>query len=227
MRPPTRCAWDFPTPEEWPIDDDVVAVGADLAPDTLLYAYAHGMFPMHVGERRRDLAWWSPVERGIIPLDGLRVTRSMRQSARRFSVTFDRSFEDVMRLCATSHDTGNWIDESFIDAYVRLHDMGVAHSVEVRDAGNHLVGGLYGVRINGFFAGESMFHLERDASKVALMHLVDAMTAASMTLLDTQWCTPHLSSLGCTVVPRRRYLELLAAAVAEPPVGNPTEPRHT
>lgn len=215
MKPPARCAWNFPAPDEWHDDDDVVAVGADMAVDTLLYAYAHGMFPMHIGDKRRELAWWSPVERGVIPLDGLRVTRSMRQSGRKYRVTFDTCFADVMARCATSHETGNWIDDGFIEAYTRLHDIGVAHSVEVWSPAGALVGGLYGVRINRFFAGESMFHLERDASKVALMHLVDAMRADSMTLLDTQWCTPHLASLGCVVVPRPRYLEMLAAAIAE------------
>lgn len=212
MMPPTRCAWHFPSPDEWP-DDDVVAMGADLEPATLLYAYGHGMFPMHLG-RHDDLGWWSPMSRGVIPLDGLRVTRSMRQSARRFTVTIDRAFTEVMRRCATSHETGNWITEDFIEAYTRLHLLGVAHSVEVWNRSDELVGGLYGVRINGFFAGESMFHLERDASKVALMHLVEAMVADAMTLLDTQWCTDHLASLGCVEVPRGTYLTMLGAAIA-------------
>lgn len=213
MEPPTRCAWHFPSPDEWP-DDDVVAVGADLEPETLLFAYAHGMFPMRLGTNHRDIGWWSPVTRGIIPLEGLRVTRSMRQSARRFHATINRSFADVIGLCATTHDTGDWITADFVDAYTRLHEMGVAHSVEVWDASDRLVGGLYGVRINGFFAGESMFHLERDASKVALMHLVEAMTADGMVLLDTQWCTDHLASLGCVEMPRSRYLEALAVALS-------------
>lgn len=213
MKPPTTCAWNFPSSEEWSDDDDVVAVGADLAPETLLYAYAHGMFPMYLGPRQRDLGWWSPVHRGIIPLNGLRITRSMKQSARKFNVTLNQGFVDVMRHCATSHQQGNWITEDFIEAYSSLHHLGHAHSVEVWNSRHELVGGLYGVRINSFFAGESMFSLERDASKVALMFLVETMTADHMTLLDTQWCTEHLSSLGCIEVPRADYLALLSQAI--------------
>lgn len=204
------CRWGFPPPSEWP-DEDVIAVGADLEPDTLLYAYSHGIFPMHLGARNRELAWWSPVERGVIPLDGLRVTRSMRQSARRYRCTVDTAFRFVMEQCATSREDGNWITSEFIDAYCHLHELGWAHSVEVWDDGV-LAGGLYGVRINRFFAGESMFHTSRDASKVALMHLVDLMRLAGMTLLDTQWCTEHLASLGCRDMGRLRYLSLLQSA---------------
>jgi leucyl/phenylalanyl-tRNA---protein transferase len=215
MKPPTTCKWNFPPSDQWPSDDDVVAVGADLAPQTLLYAYAHGMFPMYLGEHRRDLGWWSPVHRGVIPLDGLRITKSMKQSARKYTVTMNKCFVDVMHRCATSHQQGNWITADFVDAYATLHQLGHAHSVEVWNSDDELVGGLYGVHINRFFAGESMFHVERDASKIALMHLVDAMNAAQMTLLDTQWCTDHLASLGCIEVPRDEYLELLAPAISE------------
>jgi leucyl/phenylalanyl-tRNA--protein transferase len=214
MLPPSTCDWGFPSPQEWSSDDDVVAVGADLAPDTLLYAYSHGMFPMYVGSKNRDLGWWSPVARGVIPLNGLRVTRSMKQSARKFSVTFNQSFAEVMHQCASAHTKGQWITQEFIDAYCVLHTLGHAHSVEVWDSNHHLIGGLYGVRINNFFAGESMFHLQRDASKVAVMHLVEAMNTAGMALLDTQWCTDHLATLGCIEVPRTEYLKLLAQAIA-------------
>jgi len=213
VKPPDECRWNFPTFGEWPPDDDVVATGADLEPDTLLWAYAHGMFPMHLRGPDSPIAWWSPVERGVIPLDALKVTRSMRQSARRYECSIDSAFGDVMVGCAGERTDGNWITDEFLAAYGRLHQLGAAHSVEVWD-GSRLVGGLYGVRIGRFFAGESMFHRTRDASKVALMHLVDAMRAAGMTLLDTQWCTPHLASLGCQVWPRTRYLEALADAVA-------------
>ena len=213
MLPPSTCDWGFPEPHEWSKDDDVVAVGADLAPSTLLYAYSHGMFPMYLPHRHKDVGWWSPVARGVIPLDGLRVTKSMKQSARKFTVTFNQSFAEVMQQCASAHTEGQWITQEFINAYCTLHALGHAHSVEVWNADNRLVGGLYGVRINNFFAGESMFHLQRDASKVAVMHLVDAMNAAGMALLDTQWCTDHLATLGCIEVPRALYLELLANAV--------------
>ena len=212
MQPPTECRWSFPSPELWPDDDDVVAVGADLETDTLLYAYAHGMFPMF---HKRDLLWWSPVDRGVIPLNGLRITRSVRQSAKKFTCTVNNAFSDVMQKCSTVHDEEhNWIDKNFIDAYTELHQEGHAHSIEVWNSTGELVGGLYGVRINKFFAGESMFHTETDASKVALLHLVQLMTLDGMELLDTQWRTDHLESLGCIAIPREKYLQLLASAVS-------------
>lgn len=189
-------------------------MGADLTPDTLLFAYSHGMFPMYLENKKRELAWWSPVNRGVINLDGLRVTRSMRQSARKLTVTFNESFREVMQQCAIAHTEGQWITSEFIDAYCTMHSLGHAHSVEVWNQEHRLVGGLYGVRINNFFAGESMFHLETDASKVALMALVDAMNASGMALLDTQWSTEHLKTLGCVELPRTKYLERLAQAVA-------------
>lgn len=207
---PTECRWSFPSPDLWPDDDDVVAVGADLEPDTLLYAYAHGMFPMF---HKRDLLWWSPVDRGVIPLDGVRITRSMRQSAKKFTCTVNTAFVDVMKRCATTHTDGKWINKNFIESYSELHRLGHAHSVEVWNETGELVGGLYGVRINKFFAGESMFHTETDASKVALMHLVQLMALDGMELLDTQWHTEHLETLGCIAIPRENYLQLLASAV--------------
>ena len=210
MNVPTECRWSFPSPELWPVDDDVVAVGADLEPDTLLYAYAHGMFPMF---NKRTLLWWSPVDRGIIPLDGLRITRSVRQSAKKYTCTVNTAFTNVMNLCAKSHTEGDWINRDFISSYTELHHLGHAHSVEVWNSDGHLVGGLYGVRINKFFAGESMFHMETDASKVALMHLVQLMTLDGMELLDTQWRTDHLETLGCIAIPREKYLQMLASAV--------------
>jgi leucyl/phenylalanyl-tRNA--protein transferase len=210
MKPPTECRWSFPSPELWPDDNDVVAVGADLEPDTLLYAYAHGMFPMY---EKRNLVWWSPVDRGVIPLDGARITRSVRQSAKKFTCTVNTAFVDVMKKCATTHTDGNWINKEFISSYTELHHLGHAHSVEVWNQAGELVGGLYGVRINKFFAGESMFHTETDASKVALMHLVQLMTLDGMELLDTQWRTEHLETLGCVAIPREKYLQLLASAV--------------
>jgi leucyl/phenylalanyl-tRNA--protein transferase len=211
MKPPTECRWTFPSPDLWPDDDDIVAAGADLETDTLLFAYAHGMFPMFVN--KRNLAWWSPVDRGVIPLDGLRVTRSMQQSAKKFTCTVNQAFTEVMTLCGSMRTDGNWINQHFIDAYTDLHEEGLAHSVEVWNEAGDLVGGLYGVRINKFFAGESMFHVETDASKVALMYLVQLMTLDGMELLDTQWRTDHLESLGCIAIPREKYLQLLASAI--------------
>ena len=167
---------------------------------------------MEVGMPDPVLAWWSPDPRGILPLDGLRVTRSMRQSARRYEVRIDTCFVDVMRGCANPSREHGWITEEFIDAYTVLHQLGWAHSVEVFDRHGQLAGGLYGLKIDRLFAGESMFSVQRDASKVALMALVDLMRDSAMTLLDVQWCTDHLASLGAIAIPRAEYLAHLVAA---------------
>jgi leucyl/phenylalanyl-tRNA--protein transferase len=204
------CAWSFPPPSQWP-DHDVIAIGADLDPATLIAAYRHGLFPMEL--HARGLAWWSPNPRGIVPLDRLRVTRSLRQSAKRYDIRIDTCFADVMRGCANPARQGAWITGEFIEAYTALHRLGWAHSVETFDRDGRLAGGLYGVRINGLFAGESMFHVGRDASKVALMALVDLMIGSGMTLLDVQWCTDHLASLGAIEVSREEYLALLADVI--------------
>ena len=193
-------------------DAGVVGVGADLEPGTLLAAYRSGLFPMPVGRGPR-IAWWSPDPRGLLPLDGLRISRSLRQACRRYEVRVDTAFDAVIRRCADPSRDGGWISADIMSAYSVLHDLGWAHSVETW-AGDELVGGLYGVSIGGLFAGESMFHDATDASKVALVGLVDRLTAGGATLLDVQWTTPHLTSLGAVDVPRPRYLELLAAAVA-------------
>ena len=207
--------WDFPPPDAWS-NDDLVAAGADLEPATLIRAYRSGLFPMGIGRTNRQIGWWSPASRGVLPLDFLHVTRSMRQSARRYEITLDHDFGGVIRACASPTREGVWITRQFIEAYEELHRLGWAHSVEARNPDGHLVGGLYGVRIGGFFAGESMFHIQRDASKVALMHLVASMRASGMTLLDVQWSTPHLASLGVVEVPRIDYLAQLARAVGNP-----------
>jgi leucyl/phenylalanyl-tRNA--protein transferase len=207
-----HCAWTFPPPSQWP-DHDVVATGADLEPATLIAAYRHGLFPMELQARGLALAWWSPNPRGIVPLDELRVTRSMRQSAKHYEVRIDTCFVDVMRGCANPSREGAWITGEFIAAYTALHQLGWAHSVEAFDRDGRLAGGLYGVRVNGLFAGESMFHVGRDASKVALMALVQLMRESGMTLLDVQWCTDHLASLGAIEVSRQEYLALLVDAI--------------
>jgi leucyl/phenylalanyl-tRNA--protein transferase len=204
--------WSFPSPERWP-PSDLIAVGGGLEPATLIGAYRRGLFPMEVSALEGQLGWWSPERRGVVPLTGLRVTRSMRQSAKRFEIRVDTCFREVMRACGDPAREDGWITDEFIDAYGALHDMGWAHSVEVFDRQGQLAGGLYGVRINGLFAGESMFHAQRDASKVALMALVRLMQDTGMQLLDVQWCTEHLGSLGAIEVPRAEYLALLAAAL--------------
>jgi leucyl/phenylalanyl-tRNA--protein transferase len=193
-------------------ESDLVTIGGDLLPSTLIHAYRHGIFPMEVTGLPGVVGWWSPDPRGILPLDSLRVTRSMRQSARRFDIRVDTCFADVIRACADPSREDGWITADFIAAYERLHELGWAHSVEVFDRDGVLAGGLYGVRIEGVFAGESMFHHKRDASKVALMALVDLMRESGMTLLDVQWCTDHLASLGAVAIPRADYLARLETA---------------
>ncbi len=197
---------------------DVVALGADLEPGTLLAAYRSGLFPMRLDEGEvSQLAWWSPVDRGVLPLDGLRRSRSLRQSAATMEVRVDTAFPEVVRACAWPPRQGSWIDPDIEEAYNRLHRLGWAHSVETWAEGE-LVGGLYGVAVGGLFAGESMFHRRRDASKVALLGLVDLMCDehADARLLDVQWRTDHLATLGVVQVSRDEYLERLAIALEVP-----------
>ncbi len=219
---PPATGWVFPDIGRLPATvgaDDVVAMGADLEPGTLLEAYRHGLFPMPSGDRSdgRGMLWWSPVERGVLPLGGLRVSRSLRQSARHLEIRVDTAFDDVVRACADPRRDGSWIDEEIVEAYTRLHDLGWAHSVESWRDGR-LVGGLYGVAVGGLFAGESMFHRVRDASKVALVGLVDLLSDehAHRRVLDVQWSTDHLASLGVVTVARPAYARMLADAVDVP-----------
>ena len=193
---------------------DLVALGADLEPATVIAAYRAGLFPMPV---EGELGWWSPVHRGILPLAGLRVSRSLAKSVRRYEVRVDTAFERVVAACAEPRRDGAWIDAGISAAYARLHAMGWAHSVETWYDGE-LVGGLYGLAINGLFAGESMFSHARDASKVALVHLVEMLRDehADRRLLDTQWRTDHLATLGVVEVDRAEYFKRLGAALALP-----------
>jgi leucyl/phenylalanyl-tRNA--protein transferase len=206
----------FPDLSDSPADD-LVGMGADLEPGTLLAAYRHGVFPMP-GELEADgMLWWSPVRRGVLPLDRLRVSRSLRQSARRMEIRVDTAFEEVIACCGDPARDSGWIDEDIVAAYTRLHALGWVHSVEAWQDGE-LVGGLYGVAVGGLFAGESMFHRVRDASKVALLGLVDLLRDehADRRVLDVQWETPHLASLGAVSVPRATYLRMLADARTVP-----------
>lgn len=218
-RPPVRPApsrFVMPDPAEAEPGNDVIAIGADLEPGTLLAAYRGGLFPMpvHPDRRRSKIAWYSPDPRGILPLDGLHVSRSLRRSCRHFETRRDTEFEAVMRACGDPNRDGRWITDDIIQAYVRLFDLGWAHSVEVYDDDGILVGGLYGVQIGGLFAGEAMFHHATDASKVALVGLVDWLREIDVVLLDVQWATPHLASLGVIEVPRTDYLRALAVATS-------------
>jgi leucyl/phenylalanyl-tRNA--protein transferase len=215
---PPPSPWAMPDPERAD-EHGLAGVGADLEPGTVLAAYRRGLFPMPLG-RRGDLGWWSPDPRGVLPLDGLRVSRSLRRSCQRYEVRVDTAFDQVVAACADPARDGGWITGDVRRAYGRLHRLGWAHSVEtweIDPAGaDRLVGGLYGVAVGGLFAGESMFHRAGDASKVALVALVDRLRRGGATLLDVQWPTPHLRTLGVVDVARPRYLELLAAALARP-----------
>lgn len=218
---PPPSEWRLPTRSELAalgddVGDDLIAVGADLAPGTLLEAYRNGLFPMPHGRRR--IGWWSPRRRGVLRLDRLHVSRSLRRSVRDFEIRVDTAFAEVLAGCADPARDGGWIDERIASAYTVLHELGWAHSVEAWRDGR-LAGGLYGVAIGGLFAGESMFHRERDASKVALAGLVDVLRAdadAGPRLVDVQWSTPHLATLGITEVARSAYLSELADLVAAP-----------
>lgn len=215
---PPPSPWDFGGPAQWPGDDDLVAMGGDLEPGTLLAAYRRGLFPMPSGGRRGDPpAWFSPVDRGVLPLDGLVVSRSLRRSSRLFEIRVDTAFAEVVEACGDPRRPSGWISPEIVAAYTRLHDLGWAHSVETWRDGR-LVGGLYGVAIGGLYAGESMFHNARDASKVALLALVERLSddRAADRLLDVQWRTPHLASLGVIEMPRAVYLARLSAALAVP-----------
>jgi leucyl/phenylalanyl-tRNA--protein transferase len=210
----------LPDPRDAAPGDDLVGIGADLEPGTLLAAYRSGLFPMRLGAGG-PLGWWSPDPRGVVPLDGAIVHRSLQKSRRRFTVTVDRAFEAVMRGCGNPRRPDGWIDEEFVAAYVRLHELGWTHSVEVWTPGGEgdldaLVGGLYGVAIGALFAGESMFHRARDASKVAFVETVERLGRGGGVVFDVQWCTPHLASLGAVEVTRAEYLAATAAAVTQP-----------
>lgn len=213
---PGPSRWHLPPPPY--AEDDLIAVGADLEPATILAAYAAGFFPMGVGRHGREpLGWWSPQHRGVLLPGGFHTSRSLRRTLRSFTVTFDNAFEEVVAGCADPRRAGRWITPQVAAAYGRLHRLGWAHSVEVWRDGR-LVGGLYGLAVGGLFAGESMFHRATDASKAALAALTRAWFADGdpRRLVDVQWTTAHLASLGVVEIDRADYLDRLAGALAVP-----------
>lgn len=187
-----------------------------ISGELLVSAYASGWFPMAV--EPGEIRWYSPDPRGIIPLDRFHVSKRLARTWRsgRFTIEVDRAFHDVIRACAAAErdadDPGSWIDDEIMESYCALHARGFAHSIEAWHDGR-LVGGLYGVALGGAFFGESMFHRVTDASKIALVGLVERLRARGFTLLDTQWVTEHLQQFGAIEIPRRRYLQLLDAAL--------------
>lgn len=194
----------------------LVAIGGTLDPEWLLDAYQHGIFPWPIIRGCRDVQWWSPNPRAIFEFDRFHVSRRLERTCRgdRFEVSSDRDFTAVIHGCATAggRARGTWLSRDMIAAYTRLFELGHAHSVEVWREGQ-LAGGTYGVAIGGLFAGESMFHLARDASKVALAHLVPHLKARGYELFDIQELTPHTASLGASEISRSEYLKRLAAVI--------------
>jgi len=216
---PPPSPWNFPdlSGPDGEQFDDLVGVGADLEPGTLIDAYSRGFFPMPADDPSGGMSWWSPELRGVLPLRGFRATRSLRQSVKRYEIRVDTAFDDVVAACADPARDGGWIDDHIREAYRVLHELGWAHSVETWQE-DRLVGGLYGVAIGGLFAGESMFHAARDASKVALVALVELLSDEYLDqrLLDVQWRTDHLATLGVVEIPRLEYLAELQLALAVP-----------
>lgn len=203
--------WSFPQLSALSDEEDLIAIGADLEPSTLVEAYSTGYFPMPMGRRR--IGWFSPDPRGVLAPGGLQVSRSLRRSLRRFHFTTDQAFGEVLVACGDPGRPHGWIDDDIRTAYTTLHHLGYAHSVEAWDE-DGLAGGLYGVQIGGLFAGESMFHRRADASKAALTHLVELQGERAGSLIDVQWQTPHLASLGVEAVARADYGDLLSGALA-------------
>ncbi|MFQ3670069.1 MAG: leucyl/phenylalanyl-tRNA--protein transferase [Verrucomicrobiia bacterium] len=212
---------DFPDPR-LARDDGLVAVGGDLSPELVLRAYRKGIFPWSA----KPVTWWSPQPRGIIPLDAFHIPSRLKRRLRRgeFRFTFNTAFSEVVRGCASPAPgrLDTWITKPFLRTYTQLHHLGVAHSIETWHQ-NQLVGGLYGVALGGFFAGESMFHRYPNASSAALVTLLTALRDHGFVLFDTQVVTPHTARFGAIDVPRESYLSRLDHALALP-VSFPTAP---
>jgi leucyl/phenylalanyl-tRNA--protein transferase len=206
----------FPPPETAD-ENGLLMVGGKLTPEWLIAAYGRGIFPMPIDRGMREvLGWFSPDPRGVIEFDDLHVSRRLAQkmNSGRFHYTLDRRFREVVDACAAPrHDEdGVWITAAMREGYLRLHQLGVAHSLEVWQ-GEQLAGGIFGIALGGFFAGESMFHHVTDASKAALAWLVEHLRSRGFRLFDVQWTNSHTESLGATEIPRRTYLRRLAHAV--------------
>lgn len=226
---------DFPDPVLAPEDTDLIAISAfDLAgnplelnpnlnwpkltkfgsnwnPETLLTAYRTGLFPMpyEIDGQESAIGWWSPQSRAIFQPSEIHVSRSLLAAKRKFRVTVDVDFEAVIRACANPNRASGWINEDVINAFVTLHNLGVAHSIEVWDNSDRLTGGLYGLELGGIFAGESMFHVAKNASKVALAHLGELLNDGTGRVIDTQWMTSHLESMGAKPIDRGEYCQNL------------------
>jgi leucyl/phenylalanyl-tRNA--protein transferase len=215
---PIASASELP-PTTWHIEpprddhaDDLWAVGADLEPGTLVAAYRLGLFPMPL---RGVLGWFSPMRRGVVPIEPFTPSRSLRRAVAKYELRIDTRFGAVVTGCARPGEPESWIDDDIVAAYGRLHELGWVHSIEAWDE-QGLAGGLYGVAIGGLFAAESMFHTRTDASKAAFVGLVERLREAGdadRRLLDVQWLTPHLASLGAVEITRAEYRQRLETAL--------------
>jgi leucyl/phenylalanyl-tRNA--protein transferase len=239
---PTGAANDFPNPALAPADIDLIAIsavdsagglltknlkiewpkltfyGSSWDSDVLLTAYRSGMFPMpyELAGDEQAISWWSPAQRAIFQPNAIVTSSSLRRSAKKFTVTADQDFEAVIRACGNPARPSGWINHDVIAAFCELFRLGIAHSVEVWNQRSQLVGGLYGLDLGGVFAAESMFHTETDASKVALVHLGGLLNDGTARIIDTQWLTDHLESMGATTLPRREYCDKLPQLLALP-----------
>jgi len=235
---------DFPDPELAPDDVDLIAIsafdasgvpleinpeivwpkltnfGSNWEPETLLTAYRTGLFPMpyEIDGDESAIGWWSPQSRAIFHPDQIYISTSMKSAMKKFEVTVDQDFEAVMRGCGNPERESGWINQDVISAFMSLHEMGVAHSIEVWDSQGSLAGGLYGLELGGIFAGESMFHVTKNASKVALVHLGKLLDDGKGRIIDTQWMTSHLESMGAKALSRRDYCQKLPNLLTIPPV---------
>ncbi len=211
---PPACPWQFPDPRRAD-DHGLIGEGADFAPATILAAYRSGIFPWPHGTT--EYLWFSPNPRAVIPLDSLAISSRLGRTVRsgKFRVSIDRAFEEVMVACSAGRDDGTWITPALIEGYCELHKLGWAHSVEVWNGDSDLVGGLYGIGIGAMFGAESMFSRERDASKVAMVGLLQHARRIGLQLIDIQVLTEHTARMGGVEISRDEYLERLGVAVGK------------
>ena len=234
---------DFPDPALAPEETDLIAIsaydstgfpleinpqivwpkltkfGSNWDPETLVAAYRAGLFPMpyEIDGNESAIGWWSPHSRAIFYPDQINVSTSMKAAMKKFKITVDQDFEAVIRACGNPQRESGWINEDVISAFIALHKLGIAHSIEVWDRGGQLAGGLYGIELGGIFAGESMFHVTSNASKAALVHLGELLNDGSGRIIDTQWMTSHLESMGAKAIKRTEYCEILPNLLEKPP----------
>lgn len=201
----------------WP---KLTKYGSNWEPDTLLSAYSIGLFPMpyEIDGQESAIGWWSPQPRAIFYPDQIHVSASLKSAMKKFTVTLDQDFDAVIRACGNPERQSGWINTDVIEAFTNLHELGRAHSIEVWSASGELAGGLYGLELGGLFAGESMFHVQTNASKVALAHLGALLNDGQGRVIDTQWMTKHLASMGAKPINRKEYCEILPILLDISPV---------